>query len=237
MVRLGAYALGVAAATAAPVAAAECRLALLLALDISSSVDREEDILQRQGLAAALIAPEVQNALFANQDYVALGVYEWSGRYNQEVIIDWTILDHPATLLDVAERVSSSQRSYNSFPTAMGFALAFGAEMMQTAPPCLFRTIDMAGDGQNNEGFGPLLAYREFPFDGITVNGLVVNAADFEAETGLINFYQQEVIRGPGAFLEIAQGFEDYERAMRRKLEREATPAVIGSLPRIGKGG
>ena len=237
MVKAFFLALGVAGMSAASLQAADCRLALLLALDISSSVDREEDALQRQGLAAALVAPEVLNAIFANQDYVALAVYEWSGRYNQEILIDWTVLDQPATLVGVAERIARSQRSYNTFPTAMGYALGFGAEMMQRAPACLFKTIDMAGDGQNNEGFGPLLAYREFPFDGIVVNGLVVNAADFEAETGLINFYQQEVIRGPGAFLEVAQGFEDYERAMRRKLEREATPAIIGSLPHPRNGG
>ena len=89
----------------------------------------------------------------------------------------------------------------------------------------------MAGDGQNNEGFGPALAYAEFPFDGVTVNGLVVNGADYEAETGLIAFYQSQVLHGPGAFLEVAQGFEDYERAMRRKLERELAPPVIGALP------
>lgn len=64
----------------------------------------------------------------------------------------------------------------------------------------------------------------------MTVNGLVINGADFEAETGLIAFYKGQVIRGPGAFVEIANGFEDYERAMRRKLERELTPPVIGEL-------
>ena len=81
------------------------------------------------------------------------------------------------------------------------------------------------------EGFGPQDAYRAFPFDDITVNGLVVNAADFEGELGLIAFYRAEVLHGPGAFLEIANGFADYERAMRRKLERELMPAVIGARP------
>jgi hypothetical protein len=103
--------------------------------------------------------------------------------------------------------------------------------MFQRAPPCLRQTLDMAGDGQNNEGFGPAQAYAEFPFQGVTVNGLVVNAADFEGELGLIAFYQAEVRHGPGAFVEIASGFEDYERAMRRKLERELTPPAIGALP------
>ncbi|MEX0312265.1 MAG: DUF1194 domain-containing protein [Tateyamaria sp.] len=210
--------------------AAACRLALLLALDVSSSVDAAEDQLQRGGLVSALTAPEVRAAFFASDDPVALAVYEWSGRYNQEIILDWTVIDGPAALLNAAETVAGSVRSHNEFPTAMGYALGFGAELLERAPQCLYRTIDMAGDGQNNEGFGPQLAYREFAFDGVTVNGLVVNAAEFTSETMLIEFYETEVLRGPGAFLEVAQGFEDYERAMRRKLERELTPPVIGSL-------
>lgn len=88
----------------------------------------------------------------------------------------------------------------------------------------------MAGDGQSNEGFPPASAYREFPFQDVTVNGLVVNAADFEGEVGLIAFYRGEVIRGPGAFVIIADGFDDYERAMTRKLERELAPPAIGAL-------
>ncbi|MEL6241430.1 MAG: DUF1194 domain-containing protein [Pseudomonadota bacterium] len=206
----------------------DCRLALLLALDVSSSVDMVEDDLQRGGLAAALVAPEVRAAFLAGPDPVALAVFEWSGRYNQEIILDWTLIDSPAALTRVSETVRQSRRQHNEFPTALGYALGFGAEMLQRAPQCLFQTIDVAGDGQNNEGFGPALAYDEFPFEGVTVNGLVVNAADFEAETGLINFYRTEVLRGPGAFLEVAQGFEDYERAMRRKLERELSPPVFG---------
>ena len=211
--------------------AAACRLALLLALDVSSSVDADEDKLQRGGLVAALTAPEVQSAFFANDLPVALAVFEWSGRYNQEVVLDWTLINSPAALVSAAETVAASTRSHNEFPTAMGYALGFGAEMLARAPECLYQTIDIAGDGQINEGFGPQLAYREFAFADVTVNGLVVNAAEFTSETTLIEFYRRQVLRGPGAFLEVAQGFEDYERAMRRKLERELTPPVIGAVP------
>ncbi len=227
MVKLAAFL--VACAVATPAAA--CRLALVLALDVSSSVDATEDQLQRGGLVSALTAPEVQAAFFAVDEPVALAVFEWSGRYNQEVVLDWVLIDGPATLLAVAETIAASKRSHNEFPTAMGYALGYGSEMLRRAPNCLHKTIDMAGDGQNNEGFGPRLAYREFPFDGVTVNGLVVNAAEFASETQLIEFYRSEVLLGPGAFLEVAQGFEDYERAMRRKLERELRPPILGGLP------
>ncbi|THH36244.1 DUF1194 domain-containing protein [Aliishimia ponticola] len=221
------------AAALAPAAAeaVECRLALLLAVDVSSSVDAREDQLQRKGLAAALRAPEVRAAFFAADLPVALAAYEWSGRYNQEVLLDWVLIRDAAALDVASDRIGGSTRSYNQFPTALGYALGFGAQMLQSAPPCLVQTIDVSGDGENNEGFPPSAAYREFPFEGVTVNGLVVNAAEFEAETQLITFFETEVLRGPGAFLEIAEGFEDYERAMRRKLERELRPPSIGALP------
>lgn len=213
--------------------AVDCRLALLLAMDVSSSVDAAEDVLQRGGIVSALTAPEVEAAFFAADLPVALAVYEWSGRYNQEVLLDWTMIDSRAKLLSAAEKIAHSRRSHNDFPTAMGYALGYGAGLLKRAPNCLRQTLDMAGDGQNNEGFGPRQAYAAFSFEEVTVNGLVVNGADFEAETGLIAFYKSQVIRGPGAFIEIAQGFEDYERAMRRKLERELAAPVLGSIAPI----
>lgn len=224
---LGAAALMLAAL---PVHAVECRLALALAVDISSSVDATEDTLQRSGIVAALTSPEVEAAFFASDLPVALAVYEWSGRYNQEIILDWMMIDSRNALLRAAEVVAASKRSHNDFPTAMGYALGYGAQLLARSPDCLRKTLDMAGDGQSNEGFPPASAYREFPFQGVTVNGLVVNAADFEGEVGLIAFYRGEVINGPGAFLIVADGFDDFERAMRRKLERELTPPAIGAL-------
>ncbi len=215
---------------ASPATALECRLALVLALDVSSSVDAAEDRLQRQGLAAALIAPEVQDAFLVSELPVALAVFEWSGRYNQALLLDWTLMRTSAHLQFAAETISASTRSHDDFPTAMGYALGFASGLLRDGPDCLFRTIDMAGDGVNNEGFSPELAYSSFDFNGVTVNGLVVNAADFEGELHLIEFFQQEVIRGPGAFIEIANGFDDYEAAMTRKLVREVSAMAIGAL-------
>ena len=227
-----ALACGLSAGAFWPAAAVaqDCRLALLLALDVSSSVDAREDRLQRGGLVSALISPQVEAAFFAADQPVALAVYEWSGRYNQEVLLDWVMIRNKAALVQAAEVIAKSKRSHNDFPTAMGYALGYGATMFERAPSCLRKTLDMAGDGQNNEGFGPQAAYREFAFGDVTVNGLVVNAAEFESETGLIAHYKSEVLHGPGAFMVIADGFEDYERAITRKLERELTPPTIGAL-------
>jgi len=217
-------------------AAAQCRLALALALDVSSSVDADEDTLQRGGLASALIAPEVQQAFFASGQIVALAVYEWSGRYNQNLLLDWRLIRNRADLLEAAERLGRSRRIHDDFPTAMGYALGYGAGLLARAPACLSHTLDLAGDGENNEGFAPAIAYKAFPFAEVTVNGLVVNGADYEAEVTLIDFYRSEVLHGPGAFLEIAQGFDDYERAMRRKLLRELSLPAIGALEGRGSG-
>lgn len=229
LVRAAAF--GVCVVTLTPIAAnANCRLALLLAIDVSSSVDAAEDILQRGGISAALSSPEVVAAFLASDDHVALAAYEWSGRYNQQILLDWTIVKDRETLFLAAEKIATSKRSHNDFPTAMGYALGYGAGMMGRAPSCEQQTLDVAGDGQNNEGFTPTQAYAAFHFENITVNGLVINGADFEAETGLIAYYNGQVIRGPGAFVEVAAGFEDYERAMRRKLERELALPILGSL-------
>lgn len=210
--------------------AADCRQALVLAMDVSSSVDNREDSLQRQGLANALLSPDVEAAIFASSLPVAIAAYEWSGRDKHTLLSDWRLIATRGDLLDLAETIRGSQRSETEFPTAMGYALGYGAGLLARGPDCLFRTLDLAGDGINNEGFGPEEAYAAFPFDEIVVNGLVVAPLDGPDQADVENFYRDRVIRGPGAFLEVARGFADYERAMRRKLLRELRPRAIGLL-------
>lgn len=205
--------------------AAACRLALLLALDASASVDSEEYVAQRNGLAAALIAPEVEAAFLSAPEPVALAAYEWSGQWNQRVMLDWRLIRSGEDLLAAAEEMSGVSRSATGFPTAIGYALGYGAGMLERAPRCLRQTIDVSGDGENNHGFPPELAYKHFPLDGVTVNALAIGGA-INLET-LIAYYRTEVIRGPNAFVERARDHEDFERAMRRKLEREVGRAIV----------
>lgn len=212
--------------------AGACRLALVLAMDVSNSVDIDEDILQRQGIASALVAPEVQAAFFASPDPVALLVFEWSGRHHQHLMVDWTTITHPNDLARVAGIIATSERQHRDFPTALGHALGYAATRLNERQDCLMQTIDVAGDGRNNDGFGPAEAYAAFPFDGVTVNGLVVDASILETRDALVSFFETEVIRGPSAFVEIANGFDDYEETMRRKLVRELLPQMIGEAPR-----
>lgn len=218
-------------------AGAGCRLALVLAMDVSNSVNATEDVLQRSGLAAALVSDVVQKAVFATDQHVAIAAFEWSGRHHQQVMLDWTLLDDPADLHAAAQTIADSPRGQIDFPTAMGHALTFGAQMLENAPQCLFHTIDVAGDGRSNTGYDPAVAYAEPAFDRITVNGLVVRVLDLGMDLGVPAWYETHVKHGPGAFIEVAQGFEDYERAMTRKLRRELAPAVLGGQIKTGTAG
>ncbi len=209
-----------------------CRLALVLEMDVSSSVNGVEDALQRRGLASALVAPEVQAAFFASPDPVALAVLEWSGRYNQLILQDWVLIENPVILAEVSARIADTPRSHDDYPTALGYALVFAGTLLRRAPDCTFQTIDVSGDGVNNEGFGPRQAYGAFPFGDATVNGLVIHvpetAASREEPEELLEYYASEVIRGPAAFVEVANGFEDFARAMEAKLIRELGVLIVG---------
>jgi hypothetical protein len=206
-----------ALAAAAPAAGA-CRLALSLGLDVSSSVDAFEYRLQAAGLAAALTAPEVVAAFLAvPQEPVMLHVFEWSGWAQQEVRQDWVVIATASDLEEVASRLQAQERSYDQFPTAVGFALLFGGRALAERGDCARRTLDLSGDGTNNDGVSPEMARRDYPMDGVTVNGLVIGAT---RET-LGRYYRQFVIQGPGAFVEVATDYSDFERAMKRKLLRE----------------
>ena len=212
---------------ALPAPALACRLALLLAIDVSSSVDAAEDRLQRAGLASALIAPEVQEAFFSDPRPVALAAFEWSGRWRQTTILDWREIRGPGDLVTAAEEVAASIRSETRFPTALGYALGHAASVLAEGPVCDRQVIDVSGDGENNEGFPPALAYRNFPLGGVTVNALAIGGSI--PLDDMVAYYRREVIWGPGAFVERAQGYEDFERAIRKKLEREVAALVVGA--------
>jgi hypothetical protein len=227
--RGAAIALAALLALSAAPAGAACSLALALALDVSSSVDEREYGLQAEGLATALEDAEVQEAILAQSGAVYAAVFEWSGRRQQALVADWTALDAPAAIAGLAARVRDTGRSHLEYPTALGHALGYAASLMKRAPACGRRVLDISGDGENNAGYGPEHAYNAFDFDGVTVNALVVGGA---AQPELIRYFQTEVIRGPGAFTVTAYDYQDYARAMKRKLLREIRPPVAIGLVR-----
>jgi Ca-activated chloride channel family protein len=222
-------ALCVAAMLAAAQVAA-CRLALAFAMDASASVDEAEYRLQLDGLAAGLHDPAVRAAILGPGGGVALSAYEWSGTHQQVTIAPWALITTDRVLDTFAAQLTAHPRSYTEVPTAIGYALGYGAVLLKDAPPCQRRVIDISGDGLSNDGFGPDAAYRAFDFDGVTVNGLVIGGEDLE----LISFYQFTVAHGPGAFVEVARDYTNYSRAMRRKLLREvAGDFMAEALPRF----
>lgn len=212
--RLAAAAL-LAAASAFPARA--CDLALILALDVSASVDAEEYRLQRDGLAAALDDEEVVLSILAAGG-IWLSAFEWSGARHQNMRLEWTFLDEPGEVRAAASALSAATRSQDEFPTSLGYALGHAMIRLAQAPQrCLRQVIDVSGDGVNNDGFPPASAYRAHDMTGVTVNALAIEGEDPPPAP----YYAREVIRGPGAFVEVARGYDDYARAMKRKLLRE----------------
>lgn len=223
----------------APPAAQDCRLALVLALDVSSSVDGREHELQRQGLARALLAPVVVQA-FLSGDPVALQAFEWSGPPVQiDLLPGWVMIDDATDLSQVAALLLSRPRSAaeaRNQSTGLGSALGHAARLLRDAPPCRAQTVDVSGDGENNAGLEPSEVYLRDPFEDVTVNALVVGQgprhADADLDEGaLVAWFRAEVLHGPGAFHVLADGYEDYERAMSVKLRRELVPLLAHAGP------
>lgn len=214
------------APASSPAAAEDCPLALVLALDASSSVDAREYRLQAEGVASALMAPDVAAAIIDGGGALVM-VFEWSGREQQVIHAEWAWLGDAAAIANFAERVRGAVRRFDEFPTSLGHALGFAGIQLSRAPrTCRRQVVDMSGDGVNNDGFGPASAYKAQNFDGVTVNGLVIKGADPDPE----DYYRHRVIRGAAAFVEIAEDYQDYARAMRRKLLREITGGAFASL-------
>lgn len=230
--------LGLVASLWAGAAAASCRQALLLALDVSGSVDAREYRLQLDGLAAALVNPQVIAAFEAMpQAPVRLAVMEWSGPGFQRMILPWREVTGAADLVSVAGVLRGTARVEADFSTAIGSALLRGAAEMAGQSECWRQVIDVSGDGKSNTG--PTPGPVSEGMGEVTVNGLIIGEAVPTAGEGrspgigeLVAYYRAYVLHGPDAFTETANGFEDFEAAMVRKLLRELEiVAVSEALP------
>lgn len=212
----------------AGVAGAACRQALVLGLDVSGSVDALEYRQQLDGLAAALNDSDVRQALFAMPGApVDLAVFEWSSPEAQRTILPWTTLDSADALDAAIARLHATRRTTAPPTTGLGAAMLRGAAMLAERPGCWRRVLDVSADGISNVGPRPQDVRNDPLLGDMTVNGLVVGSAAEAgaaqaAKTGdLIAYFDAWVTQGPGAFTEVAYGYGDYGRAMRRKLLRE----------------
>lgn len=215
-----------------------CRLALVLALDVSGSVDEAEYARQLNGLSFALNSAEVRAAILKSPETpVHLAVFEWSSQNHQFLVQPWTILDSHNAIDAAVDRIRSYRKKRAGLKTALSTALLFAGELLEERKECWQKTVDVSGDGKNNIGPPPKQLYDLDIFTNVTVNALVVgdptpdNMSDVDewlSQSDLQSYFEREVIHGGAAFAMIANGYEDYAQAMKRKLLREVTVPVFG---------
>jgi len=234
---------GVAAVPAAAAAAAaeQVDLLLVLAADVSRSVDNAKFQLQREGYAAAISDPRVLDAIRSGRNSrVGLTFVEWSGVGSQRVLIDWTAIGDAETARGFGDRLLEAPRSFAD-RTSISGAIEFAMAQLARAPyePAR-RTIDISGDGTNNAGGDVTLARDKAIAQGVTINGLVIlsetplawNPDHTNPPGGLQNYYRNNVIGGPGAFVLVAENFNSFGQAIVKKMIAEVAQAAAGpSLP------
>ena len=218
-------------------------LLLVLAADVSRSVDTTKFQLQREGYAAAITNPRVLNAIRSGRNArIAVLYMEWSGVGNQAVVIDWTSIDGPQAAQAFGDRLLESPRSFAD-RTSISGGIDFAVTQFARAPfTSERRTIDVSGDGTNNAGRDIRQARDEALALGITINGLVIlserplpwNPDHTNPPGGLANYYRDNVIGGPGAFALEAENFNSFGQAIVKKLIAEIAqgqPPQTAALP------
>jgi uncharacterized protein DUF1194 len=217
-------------------------LEVILAADVSRSIDDAEFDLQRKGYAAALTDPRVLTAI-RGRSGSAIGVcfIEWSGDEDQQVVVDWSEIRDEEDAGTIATAILAAPRSFmgrTSISAAIDFAMAhFAKSKWQVGR----RIIDVSGDGTNNSGRPVTEARDQALAQGVTINGLaIINdkpnlgySAHTQPPGGLPLYYRQNVIGGPNAFLLVVQDFNSFADAMANKLAKEIDVARAGAEKRL----
>ena len=208
--------------------AEEVDLELLLAVDVSTSVDPGEYALQLRGIAEALRHPDVIDAVrIAAPNGVAMALMQWGGPREQAMSVPWAVVRNRITAEAVAAQIDGVARPVTSGGTAIGDALSRGLALLsENSFEGTRQVIDLSGDGPTNQGNSPGPIRARAARIGITVNGLVI----LNEEPNLDIYYLQRVIGGPGAFVLPADDFEDFARAIRMKLIREIEGTMVASV-------
>lgn len=193
-------------------------LELIMAVDVSGSVDSEEYALQMGGIADAFRDPDIQGAIeIASPRGVAVSVVLWSSSEWQHVAVDWGYIVNAADADAFAAAVDAAPRAFDG-NTAIGSAIDFSIRhFANNGFEGARRVIDVSGDGISNDGPDTAPARDRAVARGITINGLVIVENNLPAR----RFYRERVIGGPGAFVVDARGFADFGRVFKRKLLRE----------------
>lgn len=205
-------------------------LQLALIADVSRSVDNDEFRLQREGFASALTDPRVLSAIRSGA-VGAIGVtfIEWSGDDEQKVVVDWTVIRDGESGAVVADQIRTAPRSFTG-RTSISAAIDFTVRRFEASGLTSARkVIDVSGDGTNNAGRDVTSARDEAVAKGFVINGLAIINLNpnfgFIAHTqppgGLPNYYRQNVMGGPGAFVLQIDDFHSFADAMATKLLNE----------------
>ncbi len=205
----------------------EIDLALALAIDISGSIDPDEAHLQRKGYVEAFRDPAIVKAILGGPNgRIAVAYYEWSDSWMQKLLLDWTLLDSEAAIAAFAQRLADEPISIarrTSITGAIRYAIPlFGRSPYEAAR----KVLDISGDGSNNDGGLVTDMRHEALKERISINGLPImndrpNPFGFPNETDLDQYYLHCVTGGPRSFVEVARNFEDFPRAVRKKLLQE----------------
>lgn len=205
-------------------------LLLVLASDVSRSVDSQKFQLQREGYAAAMANPRVIDAVRSGR-HGRIGVLflEWSGFGNQKVVIDWMMIDGPESAQAFGDRLLESPRSFADRTSISGGIDAAVAQFERAPFSANRRTIDVSGDGTNNAGRDVVQARDEALALGITINGLAIlsetplpwNPEHTNPPGGLTQYYRDNVTGGPGSFVVEANDFSSFGQAIIKKMVAE----------------
>jgi hypothetical protein len=217
-------------APAAASAAEDVDLLLVLAVDVSRSIDATKFQLQREGYAAAVADPHVLEAIGTGRTgRIGLTFVEWSGVGAQKVVIDWTTIGDADSAKGFGDRLLEAPRSFAD-RTSISGAIEFAMGQLDKAPyEAARRTIDVSGDGTNNAGRDVTMLRDEAVAKGITINGLVIlsdnpmswNPDHTNPPGGLANYYRNNVVGGPSAFVMVAENFNSFGQAIIKKMIAE----------------
>ena len=221
---------------ASPHAAAAERVdvELVLAVDVSRSMDMEEFELQRAGYVAALRHPDFIRAVQSGPyGRIAVSYFEWAGSPRVESLLAWTVVDGPASAESFAATLAG--RPFSGYRgTSISGALAYATELLSGNEFTAERSvIDISGDGPNNAGL-PIAEPRRAAIDaGIVINGLPILIRPSRNVAELDRYYAECVIGGPGAFMLPIRVLEEFATAIRRKLVMEVSgsPAPAHVVP------
>jgi hypothetical protein len=219
---------------------------VVLAVDVSYSMDPEEQALQREGYMAAITSREFLQALKQGMHgRIAMTYFEWAGMHHQQIIVPWRVVDGPESADGFAADIGRARYTRAS-RTSISGALLFAAPLFDgSGYRGVRRVIDVSGDGVNNNGPLVTVTRDEVLAKGITINGLPIllkrpNASTLDIEQ-LDIYYEDCVIGGPGAFVIPIKDRAQFKEAIRTKLvleiagrtpERRIVPASAAE-PRI----